>query len=76
MSEFNIKKLNVRSPYYITVSRKKDKVVDGEDCERDENGECIVDDGDDGTVSETKDNRKFYQRYRENHGKTRRCMVK
>jgi hypothetical protein len=59
MSEFNIKKLNVRSPYYITVSRKKDKVVDGEDCERDENGECIVDEGDDGTVSETKDNRKL-----------------
>lgn len=59
MSEFNIKKMNVRSPYYITVSRKKDKVVDGEDCERDQNGECIVDDGDDGTVSVTKDNRKL-----------------
>lgn len=59
MSEFNIKKMNVRSPYYITVSRKKDKVVDGEDCERDQNGECIVDDGDDGIVTDTKDNRKL-----------------
>ena len=39
-----MKKINVRSPFFITVQKEAAKVDPNDECERDENGFCIEDD--------------------------------